>query len=48
IVTIILFVILPLLYLTAVIAAVILVLVNGKYTKKPMGKILMELLIPNQ
>ena len=41
-VTIILFVVLPLLYLTAVISAVILVLVNRKYTKKPMGKILKD------
>jgi len=42
IITIILFVILPLLYLTAAISAVILVLVNRKYTKKPMGKILKD------
>jgi len=42
IVTIILFVVLPLLYLTAAISAVILVLVNRKYTKKPMGKILKD------
>ncbi len=41
-VTIVLFVILPLLYLTAVISAVLLVLVNRKNTKKPMGKILKE------
>ena len=41
-VTIALFVILPLLYLTAAISAVILVLVNRKYTKKPMGKILKD------
>ena len=42
VVTITLFVILPLLYLTAAISAVILVLVNRKYTKKPMGKILKD------
>jgi len=42
IVTIILFVVLPLLYLTAAISAVILVLVNRKYTNKPMGKILKD------
>jgi Na+/H+ antiporter NhaD/arsenite permease-like protein len=41
-VTITLFVVLPLLYLTAAISAVILVLVNRKYTKKPMGKILKD------
>jgi Na+/H+ antiporter NhaD/arsenite permease-like protein len=41
-VTITLFVVLPLLYLTAALAAVILVLVNRKYTKKPMGKILKD------
>jgi Na+/H+ antiporter NhaD/arsenite permease-like protein len=33
---------LPLLYLTAAISAVILVLANRKYTKKPMGKILKD------
>jgi Na+/H+ antiporter NhaD/arsenite permease-like protein len=42
VVTIVLFVVLPLLYLTAAISAVILVLVNRKYTKKPMGKILKD------
>ncbi len=41
-VTIVLFVVLPLLYLTAAISAVILVLVNRKYTNKPMGKILKD------
>ncbi|MHA1477429.1 MAG: SLC13 family permease [Promethearchaeota archaeon] len=41
--TIILFVVLPLLYLTAMIAALILVLVNRSYTKKPMGKILRDI-----
>jgi len=41
-VTITLFVVLPLLYLTAAIAAVILVLANRKYTNKPMGKILKD------
>ncbi len=41
-VTIVLFIVLPLLYLTAAISAVILVLVNRKYTNKPMGKILKD------
>ncbi|MBY9016944.1 MAG: hypothetical protein KGD68_14740 [Candidatus Lokiarchaeota archaeon] len=41
--TIILFVVLPLLYLTAIISALILVLVNRSYTKKPMGKILRDI-----
>jgi len=41
-VTITLFVVLPLLYLTAALSAVILVLFNRKYTKKPMGKILKD------
>ena len=41
-VTITLFVVLPLLYLTATLSAVILVLFNRKYTKKPMGQILVQ------
>ena len=41
--TIILFVVLPLLYLTAIIAALILVLVNRSYTKKPMGELLRDI-----
>ena len=43
IITITLFVILPLLYLTAVISATILVLVNKRFTKKPMISFLREL-----
>ena len=41
--TIILFVILPLLYLTAAISALILVIVNRKFTKKPMKELLKEI-----
>jgi len=43
IITIVLFVVLPLLYLTAMIAALILVLVNRSHTKKPMGKLLRDI-----
>jgi len=43
ILTIILFGILPLLYLTAVISALILVLANRSYTKKPMSEILKDI-----
>ena len=43
IVTIVLFMILPILYLTAIIAALILVLVNRNYTKKPMGELLKDI-----
>jgi Na+/H+ antiporter NhaD/arsenite permease-like protein len=43
IITIILFGILPLLYLTAVISALILVLANRSYTKKPMSKLLKDI-----
>jgi Na+/H+ antiporter NhaD/arsenite permease-like protein len=43
IVTIILFAVLPLLFLTAILSALILVLVNRSYTKKPMGKLLRDI-----
>jgi Na+/H+ antiporter NhaD/arsenite permease-like protein len=43
IITIILFAILPLLYLTAIISALILVLVNKAYTKKSMGELLKDI-----
>jgi len=43
IVTIVFFVILPILYLTAIIAALILVLANRSYTKKPMGQLLKDI-----
>lgn len=43
VVTIILFAILPLLYLTAAISALILVLVNRNFTKKPMGDLLKDM-----
>ena len=43
ILTIVLFMILPVLYLTAIIAALILVLVNRSYTKKPMGELLKDI-----
>ena len=43
IITIALFMILPALYLTAIIAALILVLVNRSYTKKPMGELLKDI-----
>ncbi len=43
ILTIVLFIILPVLYLTAIIAALILVLVNRSYTKKPMGELLKDI-----
>jgi Na+/H+ antiporter NhaD/arsenite permease-like protein len=43
IITIILFGILPLLYLTAVISALILVLTNRSYTKKPMSELLKDI-----
>jgi len=42
IITIVLFAILPLLYLTAIISALILVLINKKYTKKPMSELLRD------
>ena len=42
IVTIVLFVILPLLYLTAVVSALLLVLINRKYTKKKMTQLLKD------
>jgi Na+/H+ antiporter NhaD/arsenite permease-like protein len=43
IVTIVLFMILPILYLTAIVAALILVIVNRSYTKKPMGELLKDI-----
>jgi len=43
IITIVLFVILPLLYLTAAISAMILVLINRKYTKKQMKELLRDI-----
>ncbi len=43
IVTIVLFMILPVLYLTAIIAALILVIVNRSYTKKSMGELLKDI-----
>ncbi|MGB5911725.1 MAG: SLC13 family permease [Promethearchaeia archaeon] len=43
IITISLFAILPLLYLTAIIAALILVIVNKRFTKKPMGELLRDI-----
>jgi len=43
IVTISLFAILPLLYLTAIIAALLLVIVNKRFTKKPMGELLRDI-----
>jgi len=43
IITIILFAILPLLYLTAIIAALLLVLINKKFTKKAMGELLRDI-----
>ena len=43
IITIILFAILPILYLTAIISALILVLVNKSYTKKSMGELLRDI-----
>jgi len=43
IITIILFVVLPLLFLTAILSALLLVLVNRSYTKKPMGKLLRDI-----
>ncbi|MFX1304729.1 MAG: SLC13 family permease [Promethearchaeota archaeon] len=43
IITIILFAVLPLLYLTAAISALILVLVNRSYTKKPMSELLKDI-----
>ncbi|MBY8984714.1 MAG: hypothetical protein KGD65_06595 [Candidatus Lokiarchaeota archaeon] len=43
IITIILFGILPLLYLTAVVSALILVLANASYTKKPMSELLKDI-----
>jgi len=43
IVTIVFFMILPILYLTAIIAALILVLANRNYTKKPMGQLLKDM-----
>ncbi len=43
VITIILFAILPLLYLTAAISALILVLINKKYTKKDMGGLLKDI-----
>ncbi|MFX1373591.1 MAG: SLC13 family permease [Promethearchaeota archaeon] len=43
IITIILFAILPLLYLTAAISALIMVLVNKSYTKKPMSNLLRDI-----
>ena len=42
-VTIVLFMVLPVLYLTAIIAALILVLVNRSYTKKPMSELLKDI-----
>lgn len=41
--TIVLFMILPVLYLTAIIAALILVIVNRSYTKKSMGELLRDI-----
>ena len=43
VITIVLFAILPLLYLTAAISALILVLVNRNFTKKPMGELLKDI-----
>jgi Na+/H+ antiporter NhaD/arsenite permease-like protein len=43
IITIVLFAVLPLLYLTAGVSALILVLVNKSYTKKPMGELLRDI-----
>ncbi|MFX0058916.1 MAG: SLC13 family permease [Candidatus Hodarchaeota archaeon] len=43
IITIILFAILPLLYLTAIISALLLVLVNKRFTKKAMGELLRDI-----
>jgi Na+/H+ antiporter NhaD/arsenite permease-like protein len=43
IITIVLFAILPLLYLTAIISALILVIVNKSYTKKTMGELLRDI-----
>ena len=43
IITILLFAILPLLFLTAIISAMILVLVNRRYTKKPMATLLKDI-----
>ncbi len=43
IITISLFAILPLLYLTAITAALILVIVNKRFTKKPMGELLRDI-----
>ncbi|MFX0027235.1 MAG: SLC13 family permease [Candidatus Hermodarchaeota archaeon] len=43
IVTITLFAVLPLLYLTAIIAALLLVIVNKRFTKKPMGELLRDI-----
>lgn len=43
IITIIMFGVLPLLYLTAIISALILVLANRGYTKKPMGELLKDI-----
>jgi len=43
IITISLFAILPVLYLTAIIAALILVIVNKRFTKKPMGELLRDI-----
>ncbi|MFX1417624.1 MAG: SLC13 family permease [Promethearchaeota archaeon] len=43
IITIVLFAVLPLLYLTAAISALILVLVNRSYTKKPMSELLKDI-----
>lgn len=42
-ITIVLFMVLPVLYLTAIIAALILVLVNRSYTKKPMSELLKDI-----
>ncbi|MBY9015499.1 MAG: hypothetical protein KGD68_07390 [Candidatus Lokiarchaeota archaeon] len=42
-ITIALFAILPLLYLTAIVSALLLVLVNRRYTKKPMGELLRDI-----
>ncbi|MFX1496053.1 MAG: SLC13 family permease [Promethearchaeota archaeon] len=43
IITIALFAILPVLYLTAIISALILVIVNKRFTKKPMGELLRDI-----
>ncbi len=43
IITISLFAILPLLYLTAIIAALLLVIINKRFTKKPMGELLRDI-----